>query len=104
MRQSAPTAQKSEVKRKVDAIHGGDVGFIEYLKAQIEREREQADARIGEALERERRERERAARLEMELAELRKDHESVMRLLTAPKEEPTPPKPGFLSRMFGRGN
>lgn len=76
---------------------------MEYLKAQIDRERERADARVGEALEREKRERDRAAALEVELAELRKDHASVVRLLTAPKEEPKTPKPGFFSRMFGRG-
>lgn len=81
------------------------VDFVEYLKEEIEREREQAEKRVQEAVERERRERERANKYEIELAELRKDHESlVRRLLPEPSQSAqTLPKPGFFSRLFGRG-
>lgn len=75
--------------------------IIEYLKSQIEREQRQADERVKEAVERERRERERANNYELELSDLRKNHESLVQKLLP--EATQSPKPGFFSRLFGRG-
>jgi len=102
-------AKNTKIDMRTESNHDSSPWeLVEYLKEQIPWEREQANQRVQEAVERERRERERANNYEIELAELRKDHESLIkRLLPEPPqstpEPPKLPKPGFFSRLFGRG-
>lgn len=77
--------------------------LVAHLKAQIEYEREQAEARLREVREREQAERERAERYERELAELRREYTATLKLLAPPpkeaQRETTKPRPWW--RVFG---